>query len=859
MRVQQTLFMFLSCFCSYLCTATEMELFAPGRIVPVIMAENAFPNTRTASEDLLDYLEKVSGQRPQLLSHVEEDIPTAGAIWLGAQPGLAKVFPGIDLSFQHPGETRIYCDGKNVLIIGRDVLSGEGKTQVQRESGTANAVYTFIQDDLGVRWLWPGELGTDFQRRERLTIGVCDKRYHSQILSVSLFRRPKISKDWLRFQRMAFTSRNGLDDSPGSSGGHGFNDWWPRFHKTHPEYFALQPDGTRGTYPGPDVGEDPKSRGHWLKKICRANPDVWQQWVTDALQDLERDPSLNYPSAGTSDSHRRGVCVCPDCKAWDRLDAEPYTFTWKGSQEEYVQLTDRSVTFWNKLARLLKEKLPDRDDVFLQAMVYGPVKNPPLGEGLDDNTILAFVAKFPFTTPGMREENKALWKAWSQKAPNLFYRPNWLYFGGGVWSLPEISFQELAEDFHFLGQHGCMGLHVDGAREAWATAAPMFYLVAQLTWNCQADEKAILKDYFQRGFGPAAKPMEDYWLTWEDARRQVMATPGFEMGSRYRLDVFQVIRKVYTTSALAETDACLKRAEAAAIDSELYSQRVAFIRAGWTVVDLMFKSAGEMDKVRETAGVDKEAVAKSLAYWQQIKDTIKAHPNSIEIGQLMQSMQGKKYMGNMENYFGPPSQTFQDALDARIPVKAFIDTWDLVYDSDFGNPAELDKWLVIDGTWSIEEGVLCSGRNSRILLRQSVPGFQRIEFTAEAQPDEEDVISDLSVFLQVPETGNAVNTGYFFQFGGMGNTLNRILRQQEVLWEEHQPAIRIVAQNKHHIVVENDEGLLRLTVDGKVVHQLREKASLVGDRQDSVGLYFYTPTRVEKVKVYYKPLDEGMI
>jgi len=843
----------LACFYCYLSTAAELELFAPGTILPVIIANDAPPHTGQASRDLLDYLEKVSSQRPQCLTNVTADnIPATGAIWLGPHPALAKVFPGVDLSFQHPEETRIYCDGKNLLIIGKDVRS-ESKKVLQRESGTANAAYTFIQDDLGVRWLWPGELGTDYQQRERLAIAPCDKRYHPQVLTRKLFLNPiRISKDWLRFQRMLFDSRGA------GSGGHGFNNWWPRFCKTHPEYFAMQPDGTRGTFPGPDENA-PTGNGYWLKKICKSNPDVWQQWVTDALQDLERNPGLNYPSAGASDGHNSGICVCPNCKAWDRLDAKPFTFLWKGKQEEYVQLSDRYVTFWNNLAKLLKEKLPDRDDVLLQAMAYGPAKEPPLGEGLADNTVLYFVGNFPFTMPEMRQTNKGRWQGWSKKAPNMFYRPNWWYFGGGVWSLPEISFQDLADDFRFLGKHGCMGLSIDTAREAWATAAPMYYLLAQLTWNYQADEKAILKDYFQRGFGPAAEPVEDYWLAWEDARLQVMATPGLQPTSRYRLEFYQAIRKVYTTTALAQTDACLKRAETAAADSELYRKRVAFVRAGWTVTDLMFKSADEMDKVRKTVGVDKAAVEKSLAYWQQIKDTIKAHPNSFDIVRLMEAMQGRKYMGNMENYFGPPSPAFQNALDASIPAKSSADAWELVYESDFSKPAELDKWLVTDGTWEIKDGALHSGTDSRILLRQSVPGYQRIEFTAQVLPKADGLVSDLSVFLQVPEKGDSLHTGYFFQFGGMGNTLHQIFRQKNILWADRQPSIRIIAKHKHHVVVENDEGLLRLTIDGKVVRELREKTSLVGKEQDHAGLFFFSPTSVEKVKVYYKPLDDGMI
>jgi hypothetical protein len=283
----------------------------------------------------------------------------------------------------------------------------------------------------------------------------------------------------------------------------------------------------------------------------------------------------------------------------------------------------------------------------------------------------------------------------------------------------------------------------------------MYYLLAQLTWNCQADEKAILKDYYQRGFGSAAAAVEEYWQVWEEARRQMLAATDFRHGSSNRLKVFHLLRNVYGGSVLARADTCLKRAEAAVADSELFRQRVAFVRAGWTFTDLMLKSADAMDTVRETSGTDKEAVNKSLACWQQINDTVASHPNSLVMSRLMRMMQSKGYvyMGNMENYFGPPSQAFQNALDASIPVETSGKgkEWELVYDSDFSNPAELKKWQVTAGIWEVNAGALCckGEADNRILFRQSVPNYQRIEFTAQVLPEAGGAASDLSVFLQV--------------------------------------------------------------------------------------------------------------
>jgi hypothetical protein len=58
-------------------------------------------------------------------------------------------------------------EGINERIVGR-----------QQEYGTVNAVYTFLQDHLGVRWLWPGELGEDIVRQDTIALAPLQVPYH---------------------------------------------------------------------------------------------------------------------------------------------------------------------------------------------------------------------------------------------------------------------------------------------------------------------------------------------------------------------------------------------------------------------------------------------------------------------------------------------------------------------------------------------------------------------------------------------------------------------------------------------------------------------------------------------------------
>jgi hypothetical protein len=287
----------------------------------------------------------------------------------------------------------ITANEKHLVIAGRDrwnpqqltVPGKDGKpVPKQQEAGTANAVYTFLQEQLGVRWLWPGELGIDVVRSDTIEVKPFEFRYYPQIrgrggvfhFSSQLNTRGYgHSHEWTRMQRLQL-------DSLDMSGGHGFADWWERYHKTHPEIFALQPDGTRSGFPNPRT-----------VKLCMSNPLVGELWLKDVQQQLSEDPTQTVFNASPNDGWSSGHCVCEDCSAWDHPDGEPRLFHWKNHREQRPALSDRDVTFANKMGELLKAKYPDKDYRVLM-MSYGHSRPAPVKARPADNVIMSIVANF---------------------------------------------------------------------------------------------------------------------------------------------------------------------------------------------------------------------------------------------------------------------------------------------------------------------------------------------------------------------------------------------------------------------------------------------------------------------------------
>ncbi|MFO8012502.1 MAG: DUF4838 domain-containing protein, partial [Phycisphaerae bacterium] len=569
---------------------------------PIVVAEGASPSARQAATELAACIEKTSGARPEIFEGVPDHAPKH-AIWVGVSPAVKGLFPGVDFAFTHPEEILISASEDHLVVAGRDRRRGDTWT----EHGTANAVYTLLQDSLGVRWLWPGPLGEDIARRDTITLAPFTHRFHPTFLSRDVFihaERWGVAGDWIRLQRLA------LDSRQGPAGGHAFTDWWERFHESHPEYFALQPDGTRSGWPKP----------HYVK-LCQSNPAVWAQWLADAEESLRENPALNYLRAGPNDGHSSGVCVCENCRAWDHPDGPPFRYYYDGSKQDYVAMSDRYVTFWNHLARRLRERFPDRDDLFVRVSAYGPSMTPPLGPGLAENTVLAYVGHFPFTTEEARRTQKKQWLGWSKKAPHMIYRPNLWYWAGGVWGLPEVSMTQTIEDFRFLAENHCIGIVVDSAWEHWATQGPQYYLMAQLAWDPLRDGEAVLRDYYRRGFGPAADEMRRYWTMMEEARDAFVASPDLVLGSRGRFKKIPIVRRVYDADFLDRAEALLDRAAArTAGGSDVYRKRVAFVRAGFDVVRLMVETIPVMDRVRESGGRDVEAVRRAEANWARMEE-----------------------------------------------------------------------------------------------------------------------------------------------------------------------------------------------------------------------------------------------
>lgn len=594
---------------------------------PIVVYGEAPPLTVEAAEHLAEYIEKTSGARPEVIIGRPEVLPER-AIWVGYQPVLEGLFPEIDFEFTYPEEILIAASGDHLVIAGRDrwdpdqmTLRGGRSTVegVQQEYGTANAVYTFLQDYLGVRWFWPGPLGEDILHQPTIAFEPFEYRYHPRWQGrIGFFTFSRlgsgggvggVSYDWVRFQRLQLDSLN-------LPGGHAFSGWWDRYHETDRDLFAVQPNGSVAGDPGPY----PSAR---TVKLCKSNPKVWQKWLDEVAEHLERNPAQTVFGAGANDGWLSGFCVCEGCQAWDNREAQMRRYSWEGLSQEYVAMSDRQLTFANTLARMLKERYPDKE-YYVLMQAYGNSRPAPVGVVPDDNVIVMNVANFfqrsnkldrGSTTGASHRDQLA---AWGEVAGKQAWRPNTGSPVGWQQGLPDIALAQTVVDLRHADASNCIGLFVDSNWEHWANHGPLYYLVGQMLWDPDVDVDAVMNDYYQRAFGPAAGAMEAYWTYLEQIREECFS------GGHSRVEFYTEERLDHAAALLAQALVLADRA-----DTDVYRQRIEFVAAGLNYTRLYLQCERLMAEYRQSRGSDAELADRIRALWGEIGMISEQYPTAL--------------------------------------------------------------------------------------------------------------------------------------------------------------------------------------------------------------------------------------
>jgi len=355
------------------------------------------------------------------------------------------------------------------------------------------------------------------------------------------------SPDWFGWHR--------LGGSLNLNGGHAFGHLWAKYGKDHPDWFALQPDGSRD-----------QSRSSDRARLCKSNPDLITAIAREKIEELNRNPNLLGVSVGPNDGGRATFCTCPKCEALDSPKGRKvllWDFTGGSRRDfEHVSLTDRMVYFWNGIAEQVAKVHPDK---LLIVDAYSAYAAPPVERKLHPNLVVRF-APLGYHDEDYRQEGLRDWEGWSKAAKRIYFRPNLMLLGRRD-GLPLLYVHKFGNDFRYLAGHSMMGTDFDSCCHHWSTQGLNYYVVARLHWNPEQDVDALVDDYCQSGFGPAAKPARRYFDRLETLMNDTAAKKGKATAA-------------FSPEALAGLRKELDQARKEAGSDAMIAKRVAFLELG---------------------------------------------------------------------------------------------------------------------------------------------------------------------------------------------------------------------------------------------------------------------------------------
>lgn len=628
-------------------TAEPLQLIVDGKARAVIvLADRPSQAAREGAELLVAQLERISAARLSVVSEssLRDVSVSANSIvaTTGSGPVTAFVLVGESALSRQLGATAEGLGAGGILIRTTPnalILLGPDDQTPADPDGTRYAVTTFLDESLGFRALWPGELGLVAPPRRTVGVPSIDRQFtpliaQRKIRSSSYNNRVQLGLEYLGVKKadydrnfaQAFSGGPKVPDwfkwqrlggSIGLVAGHAYGYTWEKYHGEHPEWFALQANGSR------DLTKLVPERA----RLCKSNLALIEALARDKIAELDRNGGRGV-SLSPNDGGRATFCMCAECKKldppegraiqlWDLIPSPRREF-------DYVSLTDRMVWFWNQLATRIAAQHPKAT---LTVYAYSAYKAPPVREKLHPNIAVGFVG-LNYRREAERQQARADWDAWSQATKKLYWRPNLLLFSRRE-GTPSLYAHKLGEDVTYFAHHSLLGTDFDSCMHHWSTEGVNYYVLARLLWNPDANVDTILDDYCLSGFGTAAGTVRRYLVRIEQITHQI-AENDF------------TVTAPYTPDRTSELSALLAEADRVNSD-ETVRRRIAFLRRGLEFTTLQHRAHQYLARhaVTPLTSLEKrELAAVQQEKWFFMRRLFREEPLAVNVPQVAWGSEG---------------------------------------------------------------------------------------------------------------------------------------------------------------------------------------------------------------------------
>lgn len=534
----------------------------------VVIADDALPVQRAAAEELAQYASRIGGMKLEVIPVAQLASDAAGLTFYIGDGAAARALGGKTLAPWKMEEYFLSSVPTGLVLAGDD---GKGDPwAAATRAGSMLAVYTLLDDQLGVHWFWPGEFGEHVPSHPDAVLPAMEMRqapafeirsiqtgypggtYHTAVFNDA-------ARKWARRARLGWVKSAVFGHS-----------WLDAFNlrnndtfNAHPDWFAL----VHGKRTPP--------------QMCTTHPEVIARMVEYVLHGKEDIMNISPSDGG-------GFCECDRCRALDVPGVMSY-------DKVHIQLSDRIFTYANEVARRVREKNPAKG---CGMFAYTYSNRPPLKiPKLEPNLYLSFV----YQSAAHRDpENLREWResvaGWQALDAKMVVREGWgnhYYF-----DLPFLHPRQIMANLAEARRLGFIAAYGEGSK-SFATMAPNYWALTRMMWNPSRDTAQVMPEFYQSAYGPVAQEMAAFFDTYDRAldanwskRDRVVDATGIAYAN-----VIAAWGRLIPREAVDEAERHLQAAEARAPAGE-FAGRVRFHRLGQDYTRVMLEL---LDSYRQLA------------------------------------------------------------------------------------------------------------------------------------------------------------------------------------------------------------------------------------------------------------------
>ena len=424
-----------------------------GDIDRSVRLDPILPRTpRQNAERLAAFVEKSSGAKLEIAEN-GDNIAGGGRIVLSvAAPGRLDV-EGFAIDFPSEGVVTITGGSPRGLEYG---------------------VTEFLERYVGVRWLFPGELGMAVPQRRDIIIKD-NRRIEQRPAFIRRFlaggsHRQGVSGEycqWIVDCKGAFHERFSVPH----------NMWRiisvKKYAESHPEFFPV--------YGGKRYIPEEDNQIRW-------NHCYTAKGIVDAV--VEEVKGRKMVSLCVNDGGHH--CECEECLGID------------GDTKNYIGLPNRSrsyLLFCNEVAKRCPDTLFGFD-------AYSEMAEPPVGGGivLEKNLIPVLTYdSYQWMEPSRRERSQKLLRQWREISPGGVGWYDYIY--GNSYVFPRIYTHFLADNIRYLHANGVKYFQGEYYPNGNWLDCIKGYVVYKLLWDVNLDVDAIMDDWCRSCVGDDAAPL----------------------------------------------------------------------------------------------------------------------------------------------------------------------------------------------------------------------------------------------------------------------------------------------------------------------------------------------------------------